>query len=128
RTWNIGFDTDLWNSRLSVSFDYYNKKTTDLIGTMMLNPTSGMLSTTGNLGSLSNKGFEITVNSHNMERGDFNWYTTLTLSHNVNKITKLDVTTPYTAQTLAYSSSRNVEGYPVNSLFSYRYAGLNSEG
>ena len=31
RTWNIGFDTDLWNSRLSVSFDYYNKKTTDLI-------------------------------------------------------------------------------------------------
>lgn len=128
RTWNIGFDTDLWNSRLSVSFDYYDKKTTDLIGTMMLNPTSGWLSTTGNLGALSNKGFEITVNSLNMERGDFNWHTTLTLSHNVNKITKLDVETPYTAQTLAYSSSRNVEGYPVNSLFSYRYAGLNSKG
>ena len=95
---------------------------------MMLNPTSGWLSTTGNLGALSNKGFEITVNSLNMERGDFNWHTTLTLSHNVNKITKLDVETPYTAQTLAYSSSRNVEGYPVNSLYSYRYAGLNSKG
>ena len=50
------------------------------------------------------------------------------MSHNVNKIQKLEVETPYTAKTLAYLSSVNVEGYPVNSLFSYRYAGLNKQG
>lgn len=128
RTWNIGFDTDWWDNRLSLSFDYYNKKTTDLIGTMMLNPVSGWLSTVGNLGTLSNKGFELTINSHNLTKNNFDWYTTFTLSHNVNKIQKLEVETPYTAKTLAYLSSVNVEGYPVNSLFSYRYAGLNKQG
>ena len=94
----------------------------------MLNPVSGWLSTVGNLGTLSNKGFELTINSHNLTKNNFDWYTTFTLSHNVNKIQKLEVETLYTAKTLAYLSSVNVEGYPVNSLFSYRYAGLNKQG
>lgn len=40
----------------------------------------------------------------------------------------MDVATPYTAQTLATLSSVNVENYPINALFSYRYAGLNEKG
>ena len=128
RTWNIGFDAAFLGNRLNLSFDYYNKKTTNLISEMLLNPFTGWSSTTGNVGSLSNKGFEVAINSHNIKSADFNWHTMLTLSHNSNKITRLDVATPYTAQTLATSSSVNVEGYPINSLFSYRYAGLNDKG
>ncbi len=128
RTWNVGFDADVLGNRLNVSFDYYDKKTTDLISNMLLNPMSGWLSTIGNVGTMTNKGFELTVNSHNLKYKGINWYTTLTLSHNKNEITKLDVETPHTAQTLATLSSVNVEGYPINALFSYRYAGLNEKG
>ena len=129
RMWNIGFDIDVLKSRLALTFDYYDKRTTDLISTMLLNPVSGWQSTIGNVGTLTNKGFELSVNSHNIKGRDFNWYTNFTLSHNTNKITKLDVATPYTATTIiAYGSSMNVEGYPVNSLFAYRYAGLNEKG
>lgn len=128
RTWNFGFDTSLLHNRLDISFDYYDKKTTDLISEMLLNPFSGWSSTIGNVGILSNKGIEMTFNSHNIKSADFNWRTMFTFTYNKNKIEKLDVATPYTAQTLATSSNRNVEGYPVNSLFSYRYAGLNEKG
>ena len=129
RMWNIGFDIDVLKSRLALTFDYYDKRTTDLISTMLLNPVSGWNSTIGNVGTLTNKGFELSLSSHNINGRDFNWYTNFTLSHNKNKITKLDVATPYTAETLiAYGSSMNVEGYPVNSLFAYRYAGLNEKG
>lgn len=129
RMWNIGFDIDVLKNRLALTFDYYDKRTTDLISNMLLNPVSGWQSTIGNVGTLTNKGFELSVNSHNIKGRNFNWYTNFTLSHNTNKITKLDVATPYTAETIiAYGGSMNVEGYPVNSLFAYRYAGLNEKG
>ena len=129
RMWNIGFDIDVLKNRLALTFDYYDKRTTDLISNMLLNPVSGWQSTIGNVGTLTNKGFELSVNSHNIKGRDFNWYTNFTLSHNTNKITKLDVATPYTAETIiSYGGSMNVEGYPVNSLFAYRYAGLNEKG
>lgn len=128
RTWNFGFDADFLRNRLGISLDYYDKKTTDLISQMLLNPFTGWSSTIGNVGTLSNKGLEITINSHNIKTADFNWRTTYTFTHNKNKIEKLDVATPYTARTLATSYNMNVEGYPVNALFSYRYAGLNDKG
>lgn len=127
RTWNIGLDASALSHRLTLSVDYYDKRTTDLIGTLMLNPTSGWLSTTGNLGTMTNRGFELTLNSHNIKGRDFNWHTTLTFSHNANNIERLDVATPYTAKTLVFQSV-NMEGYPAGALFSYRYAGLNAKG
>lgn len=128
RTWNLGFDASILKNRLSITFDYYDKKTTDLIGEMLLNPMSGWNSTTGNVGTMTNRGFEVSLNSRNITAKNFNWNTTLTLTHNSNKITKLSVATPYTAETLTGYGALNVEGYPVNSLFSYRYAGLNEKG
>lgn len=127
RTVNVGFDTRLFNNRVSLTFDYYNKYTTDLIGVVNLNPTTGWLSTTGNLGEMSNRGIELSLNTHNIQSRDFNWFTTLTLSYNKNKVEKLDVESPIELATdLMYQSF--VEGYPMGSMFSYRYAGLDSEG
>ena len=127
--WNLGFDVDVLKNRLSVTFDYYDKKSTDLISNMLLNPISGWSSTIGNVGTLTNRGYECSVSSHNIRAKSFNWYTNLTFSHNANKIVKLDVATPYTAETLIGNGyNMNVEGYPVNSLFAYRYAGLNDKG
>jgi len=127
RTINVGFDLRTLANRLSLSLDYYNKYTTDLIGTLMLNPTSGWLSTTGNLGEMSNRGLEMNINSHNIKSRDFNWRTTLTLSYNKNKIEKLEVEQPRTMAS-DMTSSGYFEGYPVGAIFSYRYAGLDGDG
>ena len=124
---NVGFDAHLLDNRIGLSFDYYDKYTRDLIGTVNLNPTTGWLSTTGNLGEMSNRGFELSLNTHNIRTRDFNWYTTLTLSYNDNKIEKLDVETPIElASDMLYQSY--VEGYPMGALFSWRYAGLDNQG
>lgn len=127
RTVNVGFDVRLFDSRVNLSLDYYDKYTTDLIGLVNLNPTTGWLSTTGNLGEMSNRGFELSLNTHNIRTRDFNWYSTLTLSYNKNKIEKLEVEAPIElASDLLYENY--VEGYSMGALFSYRYAGLDSEG
>lgn len=127
KTINMGFDISALSNRISLSFDYYNKYTTDLIGTLKLNPTTGWLSTTGNLGEMRNKGIEAALNTHNLKTRYFNWHTTLTLSYNENKIEKLDVTD---ARTLATDMVNGgyIEGYPMGALFSYRYAGLDADG
>ncbi len=124
---NVGFDIYMLHNRLGITAEYYNKYTRDLIGTQLLNPTTGWASTTGNLGELSNKGFELSVKSHNVKGSDFNWYTTFTLTTNKNKIEKLDVEQPITTAA-GMISARYVEGYPVGALFSYRYAGLDNNG
>lgn len=127
RTINLGVDTRFLNDRISLSFDYYDKYTKDLIGVVNLNPTTGWLSTIGNLGEMSNRGIELSVNTHNILSRKFNWYTTLTLSYNKNKIERLDVKNPIE---LAFDlvDSDYVEGYPMGALFSYRYAGLGNNG
>jgi outer membrane receptor protein involved in Fe transport len=127
RTVNVGFDTRFIDNRISLSMDYYHKKTTDLLGYIALNPTSGWPFTLVNLGAMTNEGFEISLNTHNIKGKDFNWYTTFTFSHNKNEITKLEVETPYTFSSMPREGNY-VEGYSANSLFAYRYAGLDSNG
>lgn len=127
RTYNLGFDLSVLNHRLNVTLDYYDKKTTDLIAPMSLNPTSGWAMAVGNIGSVSNKGLEISVNSHNIKSDDFNWYTILTFSQNKSKVLKLEVEST-DAINLMQKRVGYREGYPTGPLFSYCYAGLDEEG
>ena len=127
RTINLGSDTSLLNNRIRMSFDYYNKYTTDLIGTLMLNPTTGWLSTIGNVGELSNRGVELSINIHNIRSKSFNWHTELNLSYNKNRIEKQEVEKAYTLATDMLSAAY-IQDYPVGALFSYRYAGLDERG
>jgi TonB-linked SusC/RagA family outer membrane protein len=124
---NAGFDLRMIDNRISLTFDYYNKYTKDLIGIVNLNPICGWLSTTGNLGEMSNRGFEITLNTHNVKTKELNGYSTVTLSHNKNIIEKLDLESPIELAS-DLLNTHYVEGYPMGTLFSYRYAGLDNEG
>ena len=127
RTINVGLDMALLRNRIRLSLDYYDKYTTDLIGTMMLNPTTGWLSTTGNVAEMSNHGLELSLNTHNIQSRDFNWHTMLTLSSNSNKIEKMQVEQPISTASDMMSYAYH-EGYPMGAMFSYRYAGLNENG
>ena len=90
--YDIGMDLGLFKSRLMVNLDYYHKLTED----MLLDVPLPRSTTTGrvkkNYGSVENKGFEVTIGSHNVKSTNFNWYTDVAFSANQNKIIKLGPT------------------------------------
>lgn len=86
---NIGVDFSLGNNHLSGTIDYYDMATNDLLLTRSLPTIIGYSSVMSNMGELENKGFELTLNSRNIEKTDFKWGSTFTLSLNRNKIRHL---------------------------------------
>ena len=66
--------------------DYYLKKTTDMIMSQRLPSFSGFGSIMANLGEVQNQGFEIALNSTNIQNRNFTWNTSVGFSINKNKI------------------------------------------
>lgn len=121
-TTNIGIDFSIFKSRLSGSIDYYNKSTTDLLGSRNADPTLGWSSLLLNYGKMYNRGIEISLQSQNIKNRTFSWTTNATFSYNKNELTNLEGTQESVFNYSAYNVA--AVGYPLNSLFSYRYAGL----
>lgn len=123
QTTNVGVDFSIFSNRLSGSFDYYQKYTTDLLDYQNTDPTLGWESLLVNYGTMYNRGFEVSLNSENIRSKEFSWGTGVNFSYNKNKLLTLEGTT----QSVFYYTNNNVKavGYPANSLFSYRWAGLN---
>ena len=86
---DAGLDFGLLNQRIDVTLDYYHKVTSDLLLNAPIPYTSGLSSVMTNIGSVKNQGFELSVTSHNIEKGNFSWNTTVIASRNRNKILKL---------------------------------------
>ena len=84
--YNVGLDFSLFNSRLTGSFDYYFKNTTDMIMSQRLPSFTGFSSITTNLGEVHNSGFEVALTSSNIQNKEFTWDTTIGFSLNRNKI------------------------------------------
>lgn len=122
---NIGLDFAVLGSRLSGSIDYYYKKTSDLLGYKGADPTLGWNRLMQNYGTMFNKGVEISLQSVNIRNKDFTWGTNLMFSYNKNELVDFEGTTESVYNYSAYDVA--APGYPLNSLFSYRYAGLDPE-
>jgi TonB-linked SusC/RagA family outer membrane protein len=128
RTYNLGIDFSLLNYRLSGSVDLYQKNTTDLIGSVPLNPLTGSTSTTGNLGNLRNKGIEISLHSINLQSENFNWSTNFVFSYNNNKLLSYTNPSAITLTDTYRLGTSYVVGYGTPSLFAYKFAGLDNLG
>ncbi len=126
KTVDIGFDAMLFNNRVSITFDYYNTKTTDLILLRSL-PTSagndGKFATYTNIGSTRNKGVELTINSRNIVTKDFNWNTTLNFSTNKEEILDLVDGTDIQMGTEKETSTLML-GHPIKSFKTFEYLGI----
>ncbi|WP_316798647.1 TonB-dependent receptor [Pedobacter frigidisoli] len=83
--YNTGLDIGLFNNRIQLTLDAYYKKTTDLLLNVELPWTTGQTSVLQNFGSVSNKGFEIGLNTRNLTDG-FTWNTNVNFSVNRNKV------------------------------------------
>ncbi len=123
---NMGVDFNLFNARLNGSVDFYNKNTTDLLGLFSIDPTLGWSSVNMNFGNMYNRGVEISLNSVNFENKKIRWTSRFIFSYNKNKITKIESSSESASS--YYFDLNNRKGYPMNSLFSVRYKGLNEKG
>jgi TonB-linked SusC/RagA family outer membrane protein len=85
---NAGVDVAFMNNRVSVTADYYVKRTTDLLLAIPLPRTSGFGSSLTNIGEMENKGLELALNSINVD-GEFTWRSNLNFSMNRNKVISL---------------------------------------
>ncbi|CAM4357636.1 TonB-linked outer membrane protein, SusC/RagA family [Pedobacter westerhofensis] len=112
---NLGLDLGLFNDRLTIGADVYDKYTSDLLLNLPLATSTGFSSILENAGEMSNRGFEISISSTNINRKDFRWTTNFNFSRNKNKIEKLPI--PVVA---AYAAERMVEGLPMNTFFVYK--------
>lgn len=88
-SWNIGLDFGFLNNRISGSIEYYNMSTHDMIMNQRLPSFTGFTNITTNLGQVDNRGVELTLNSLNMARENFQWSTMIGFSYNENKIKHL---------------------------------------
>lgn len=88
---NIGLDMSFLKSKLGLTVDVYERTTKDLLLNAQLPYANGVLSSTGfkNIGSLQNRGLEITINSTNIQTKDFRWTSNFNISFNRNKILEL---------------------------------------
>ena len=89
RQFDVGIDLSLFSNRIDLAADYYIKTTDDLLFRLELPQTTGFETRIGNLGSVENRGLELTLNSTNINTGDFNWTTNFNISFNRNKVLEL---------------------------------------
>lgn len=90
KTWNVGLDFGFLKNRITGTFDYYYRKTDNLLNTVTApagtNFSNELLT---NVGTLENKGIEFSLTAHPVVTKDWDWTISYNLSYNKNEITKL---------------------------------------
>jgi TonB-linked SusC/RagA family outer membrane protein len=137
---NVGLDYAFLGGRINGSLEFYHKRTKDLIWSY---PVSTFIYSFGtieaNVGQITNKGVELSVNAIVLKNKDFNWNTTLNLSHNKNRVDKLSNDKystglftqgdPMVAGVSANGyTQRIMEGEPIGTFYMYEFAGYNDAG
>lgn len=118
-TYNIGLDFSLLKDRISGSVEYFSKNTFDLLFNRPLPPSGGFPNIDENIGSLTNSGFEVTLNTRNINGKNFSWETSFNFATLKNRITKLP-------QDKIVNGSFQLEvGKSLNEFFIYEWAGVN---
>ncbi len=119
---NIGIESILWKGKLSITADFYNKKTTGLLFPVTLPDLLGDATPpNANIGDIKNTGYDLTVGSKGKFSKDWRWNLLLTLTHYKNKIVKLNDLTYFDD---AFGNIRNEVGYPISSFYGYKIIGL----
>ena len=122
KAFNLGLDFRLFN-HLGVTFDYYNRLTTDLLLDKNISGTTGFGSELQNVGSMRNTGFELELRSTNLSLNNFSWSTTLSLGHNKNTLLRFDGV----QNTLVEDTWVHEVGHPYNAYYLAEYAGVDPQ-
>lgn len=122
---DIGAEFGFFNDRLNIEFDYYVKETSDLLLARELSFQTGFGRRLENIGSLRNKGFDLSVNGYIIENDEFEWSSTLTFSSNNNEVLELSGGDEYIENG---EGSRIIVGEPIGTFYGLRFIGLWQQG
>lgn len=114
---DLGLEAGIFNNRLNIEFDYYIRKTKDLLLDVQVPGTTGFTSQLQNVGNLNNKGFEIVINSTNISTKNLRWTSSFNFSRNVNKVTNLG------GQVIGTDVNKALEGKPLGVFYAREFAG-----
>ena len=123
---NIGTDFELFNGRLSGTFEYFNRKTTDMLYNKPAPMSAGYSSQPVNVGSMVNRGVELDLTGYIFRTKDFEWAVNFNLTHYKNKIKELDPSTYATGGIKGSSEILRVGG-SLYELYLKDYAGVDPE-
>lgn len=126
-TFNLGLDFILFK-KLSGSFDYYNRYSSDLLANKSMDPSVGFETVRMNNGAMRNTGVEISLTYDWLKSKDWSLNTTLTAAYNKNKIEKVGYEPTDAINMITGPTSNYRKGDTFNSLYAYRYAGLTENG
>ena len=123
---NLGLEAGFVDNRINIGLDWYTRNNYDLIGVINTQGMGGQVEKLGNIASMKSDGVELSLTTTNILKKNFKWTTNLIYSHSHNVVTNLKTT--MRAIDLITGSGFAQEGYPVRSIFSIPFEGLNSEG
>jgi TonB-linked SusC/RagA family outer membrane protein len=125
---DIGFDLTMLNNKINITFDYYQNNNNNLVLAAPQPPSFGVPGNQifQNIGSMENKGIELTVNANIIRKKDFSWDfgVNFTSQSNTVKSLYLDQDVIISNGTGNYNILR--VGQPISALFGYTFAGVNS--
>lgn len=130
---NIGADLGFLDDRINLSVEWFHRHSYDLIGDIVTQGTGGFTTKKGNMAQMRIRGLEIGLETTNLKTADFSWKTSFIYSRAKNEITEL-LTTPTIRDMIGYSTSATSQGgfaragYPLKSIFSVPFNGLNDRG
>lgn len=125
-TWNAGVDFSFLHNRISGALDFYVRNSSDLLTLTDVDPTTGWTSLNINNGKARNTGVELQLNAAIIQpqtMNDLGVNIGFGIAYNKNKVTRADhdPTSGYEALGTLH------EGRPVNALYSYRFAGVQTD-
>jgi len=115
---DLGLDLTMFNNRITANLDFYRSNTDHLLLNRLLPSDIGYTNITANIGKTRNVGFDIGLNTVNIETNDFKWTTSLNFSTNKNKILRL------------YGNGQNdvangwFIGSPIDVYYNYQFGGI----
>lgn len=136
---NIGLDFGFFGNRLTGTIEYYDKRTSDLIADYAVSTTKYLVNwMTANVGEISNKGIELSLNATPVQKRYFSWNTSINLSHNKNRVESIsnsEFSVDYFDQAELNApglsgarQQRIIAGEALGTFYTWKWAGYNEDG
>lgn len=128
---NIGLDLGFLKNDITFTAEVYRKKTKDLLILADMPPSSGYGSAFKNIGSVQNEGLELTLNTKNITRKDFQWSTNFNIAFNRNKVLGLNEGQTQMLTTIWWDNNWNKVpayiaklGQPIGQMYGFQWDGV----
>lgn len=136
---NIGLDFSFFGGRLNGTIEYYDKSTKDMIWDYPVSTSYYPVGwITANVGKMSNRGVELSINATPVQTRNFTWNTSLNFSHNRNEVVSvsnqefnagvLNRYNPSLPNASTATIQRIIEGEPIGTFYMYEWAGYDDNG